>query len=134
MSGVLIAGGIFRSSAALTAVVPAANIKAWALPQNSPARSILVTKISRVEVQFLAEQGVNLVTERVQATIRAESGVAREDMILKARAAARMETGTVAGFENVAVLLAGDGPDFMDDSQTIFMGSIDLRVSFNEPV
>lgn len=133
MSGVVIAGTLLRAFGPLTAVVPAARIKAWLLPQDTSVPAILATRISRVEMQFLAGQQVQLVTERVQVTVRAANGEQREQVLKLARDACRDKVGTIAGFAKVAVLFAGEGPDFMDDSATVFMGSFDLRVSFNEP-
>ena len=133
MSGVLIAGELLGSTASLTSVVPAAQIRAWKLPQGSPLPSILVTRVSRVKQQFLAAQRVWLVTERVQVTVRASNGVQREEIIRLVERACADRTGPIAGFAAVAVLLAGAGPVFQDDAAEIFMGSTDLRVSFNEP-
>jgi hypothetical protein len=133
VSGVLIAGDLLLASGALTAKVPPDRIKAWALPQGTPVPSLVVTRISRVKYQFLARQNVNLVTERVQVTVRASSGAEREEILRLGGKACDDRTGTIAGFANVAVLPAGEGPDFMDDTGTVFMGSFDLRISFNEP-
>jgi len=131
MSGVVIAGTLLEASAPLVAAVPL--IKAWVLPQGAALPAVVVTRISRSEQQFLAAQPVRLVTERVQVTIRAGTGDDREAILRLARRACADRTGTIAGFANAAVLLAGGGPDFMDDAATIFMGSFDLRISFNEP-
>lgn len=132
MSGVAIAGELLRANAALLAIVPAAQIKAWMLPEGTPNPSIVVTRVSRTKQQFLAAQAVWLVTERVQVTIRSSNGTQRQAILKAGERACADRTGTIAGFANVAVLLAGAGPDFMDDPATIFMGSFDLRVSFNE--
>jgi hypothetical protein len=133
VSGVLIVGELFRGDTPLTEEVPAAQIKAWKLPQGSPPRSIVVTRVSRTERVMLDGSSLKTVTERVQATVRAESGLAREAILGRARTAAGGKVGTIAGFGNVAVTNAGTGPDFEDDAASIFMGSIDFHVSFNEP-
>lgn len=133
MSGVAIVGELLRGFAPLMAAVPAEQIKAWMLPQGTGLSSIVVTRVSRTEQQFLAEQPMRLVTERVQVTVRAANGAQRETVLRLGRKACAGKLGTIAGYANVAVLLAGTGPDFMDDAATIFMSSFDLRVSFNEP-
>ena len=133
MSGVLIVGALMGADVPLIAEVPATQIKAWKLPQGAPVRSIVVTRISRTERVLLDGSSLRSVTERVQATVRAESGTARELILRLTRAACAGKLGTIAGFANVAVTNAGTGPDFMDDAASIFMGSIDFRVSFNEP-
>ena len=133
MSGVVIGGELLLTSVPLLAIVPEARIKAWLLAQGMPVPSILVTSVSRVEQQFLAKQPFRLVTERVQATVRAATGEQREAIRGLIRDAWDQRQGTLAGFSNVSVLLAGTGPDFSDDAASIFMGSIDARVSFSEP-
>jgi len=133
MSGVLIVGELLHANAALVGVVPAEWIVAWQLPQGAPANAIVVTRVSRSEDQMLAHEGWRRVNERVQITVRAADGEQRGKIERLARAACADRTGTVAGFEKVSVLLAGGGPDFMDDAASIFLTSFDLRVSFIEP-
>lgn len=133
MSGVTIAGELLRGSVPLISFVPVAQIKAWELPQGTTGRSIVVKRVSRRKHQFLDEQQVWMVTERVQATVRADSGIDRETIIRLGERACADKTGTIAGFTDVAVLALGAGPDFKDDANTVFMGSFDLQISFNEP-
>ncbi len=133
MSGVAIVGELLTASAPLTAEVPAAQIKAWKLAQGSALPSIIVTRVSRIKRQFLAAQAVWMMTERVQVTVRTASGQHRETILRLAERACADRYGTIAGFDSTSVLLAGTGPDFMDDAASIFMGSVDFRVSFNEP-
>lgn len=133
MSGVLIAGELLRGAAAVTDLVVPTLIKAWVLPEGSPPPSIVVTRPSRAKHQFLDEQEVWLITERVQVTVRAASGEGRVAILRAAERACVDKVGTIAGFHDAAVTYAGGGPDFMDVSGTIFMGSFDLRISFNEP-
>jgi hypothetical protein len=122
MSGVLIVGEL-----------PSPQIKAWKLPQGSLLPSLLVTRISRTERVMLDGSSLQTVSERVQVTVRAGNGVDREAILGLASTACSGKVGTIAGFDNVAVTNAGTGPDFMDDAASIFMGSVDFRVSFNEP-
>lgn len=133
MSGVLIVGELLTGFAPLLAHVPAPRIKAWKLAQGAPLPSLLVTRVSRAKRQFLAPQSVWLVTERVQVTAHANNGQQRAAILGAVERAGSDKTGTIAGYANAAVLFAGGGPDFMDDAASIFMGSVDFRVSFNEP-
>ncbi len=133
MSGIAIVGSLLHASAPLIAQVPAGQIDAWELPQGTPLPSIVITRVSRTKRQFLAAQSVWMMTERIQATVRASNGAQRETIIDLIERACADRIGTIAGFASVAVLLAGTGPDFMDDAASIFMGSTDLRVSFNKP-
>ncbi|MCZ4341517.1 hypothetical protein O4H52_07890 [Sphingomonadaceae bacterium G21617-S1] len=133
MSGVRIAGALLRANAPFLAIVPLASVKAWKLRQNTQPPSAVATRISRTKLQLLDAQDTWLVTERVQITIRARSGDQREKLIRLGERACVDKFGTIGGFENVSVISSGAGPDFEDDSGTVFMGSFDLRVSFNEP-
>lgn len=133
MSGVTIVGALLQADNAMTASIPAEWIVAWMLPQGAPANAIVVERVSRTEWQPLAGEPTRLVTERVQINIRAASGRERVEIETLARHAVADKVGTIAGFTNVAVLLAGGGPDFMDDAASIFLTSFDVRVSFNEP-
>ena len=133
MSAVRIIGELMLAFEPLTSIVPETAIKAWALPQGAGLPSLVANRISRVRVQFLAATQVWMVTERVQVTARSGSGSQREQILKLVERACADQTGMIAGFENVAVLAAGGGPDFNDDAASIFMGSTDFRVSFNEP-
>jgi hypothetical protein len=133
MSGVRIMGELIRGSAPIVEIVPLAMIKAWKLPSGATVPSVLLTRVSRAKKQFLTAQAVWLVTERVQATVRAANGEQREQILGLIERAGSDKIGTIAGFANVAVLSAGGGPDFNDDAASIFMGSHDFLVSFNEP-
>ena len=133
MTGVEIVGQLLGASAAFNAIVPSANLDYWDLPQGNGLPNVILTSISRSEQQFLSAQSTLLVIERAQATIRTANGAQRETIRKALRDACRDKRPTVAGITSVSVLLAGDGPDFMDDDASIFMGSVDLRVSWNEP-
>jgi hypothetical protein len=133
MSGVAIVGELLRGDQGLTAMLPVTAIVAWVLPQGSAANALVLSRVSRTELQLLAGEAKRRVTERVQVTIRAKSGRERTLIERLARIATADKIGTIADFEGVAVLLAGGGPDIMDDAASIFLSSFDLRVSFLEP-
>lgn len=133
MSGLLITAALLGDHAPFTALVPNDNWDLWKLPEGTGLPSTVGKRVSRIEHQFLAAQQAYLVTERVQWTVRSSSGEERAAILKAIRDANRDKTGTIAGFAGVAVLLAGDGPDFDDDDAAIYMGSTDLRVSFTEP-
>lgn len=133
MSGLEIVGALLDAHAPFGSLVPVGNFDFWELPQGTGLNSVVAHRLSRIEVQFLSAQSQTLVTERIQCTVRAGSGAAREAVLTAIRDGCRDKTGTIAGKLNVSVLLAGDGPDFKDDDAAIYMGSTDLRVSFTEP-
>jgi hypothetical protein len=133
MTGVAIVGELLAADAVFTAAVPAGNWDFWDLPQGTGLPSLLLTRPSRVEKLFLASMRYQMVTERIQATARASSAEERGAILKAVRNACRGKVGTIAGFSGVAVTIAGDGPDFKDDDAAIYIGSVDLRVAFNEP-
>lgn len=133
MTGIAITGELLAADAAFSAGVPAGNWDFWDLPQGTGLPSVLLTRVSRVEKQFLGAMPYQMVTERIQATVRSSSGEEREAIRKAIRNACRDKVGTIAGLSGVAVKLAGDGPDFKDPDAAIYIGSVDLRVSFNEP-
>jgi hypothetical protein len=133
VSGVDVVGQLLAADDAFTAAVPEGNWDYWDLPQGTGLPSVLLTRVSRAERQFLAAQPQQMVTERVQATVRAGSGADREAVLTAIRDACRDKRPPVTGLSDVSVLLAGDGPDFKDDEAAIYMGSTDLRVSFTKP-
>lgn len=133
MSGLLITASLIGEFAPFVALVPAGQFDLWDLPQGTPLPSAVGTRISRTEHQFLAAQSAWLVTERVQWTVRAANGEQRQAILKAVRDACRDRVGAIAGYAGVAVLLAGEGPDFKDADAAIYMGSTDLRVSFTEP-
>lgn len=133
MSGVIIIGELLRAHDPLTDAVPLAQIKAWKLKQGSPLPSLVVTRVSRATRVMLDGSTLKTVTDRVQVTARAADGVQREAVLQLAHDACSGKLGTIAGYDGVAVLSAGTGPDFEDDAASIFMGSVDFRVTFNQP-
>ena len=133
MSGLEIIGALLDAYQPFGALVPSGNFDFWQLPTGAGVPSVVGTRISRTEVPFLSVQSVQLVTERTQWTVRANSGAERGAILRAIRDACRTKTGSIAGYDGVAVLLAGDGPDFKDDEAALYMGSTDIRVSFREP-
>ena len=133
MSGLTIVGALLDDHAPFGVAVPASNFDLWKLPQGAGLPNVVGTRVSRVEKQFLSAQTMRLVTERIQLTVRANSGEEREAITATIRDACREKTGTIAGFTNVAALLAGDGPDFEVEDEAIYIGSTDVRVTFVEP-
>ncbi|WCT75034.1 hypothetical protein PQ455_07415 [Sphingomonas naphthae] len=133
MSAVEIIGAVLAADAAFVAAVPEGQFDYWDLPQGTPLPSVLLTEISRVEPPALSGKTLGPVIERIQATVRANSGEERKAILDLIRDACRGRTGTIAGCLNVAVLLAGDGPQFKDADAAIYIGSTDLRVSFIKP-
>ena len=133
MSGVEIAGALLADDAKFGSLVPEDQWDYWDLPQGTGLPNVVLTRPSRTKQQLLDAAPGRMVTERIQATVRASSAAEREAIILAIESACEDKSGTIGGFSNAAVLLAGTGPDFKDADAAIYIGSTDLRVSFTQP-
>lgn len=129
MSGVTIIGALLTAHAPLLAVVDEASIKAGRLPDGATLPVLLVRSISTTELLTLRRGTKVQTTERVAVTVRAANYQMQDDILPLVRAACAHKTGTIAGFENVAVLAAGVGPDVSGPADS-FEKTQDFRVSF----
>lgn len=132
MSGVSVIGELLNASSALTAVVPAARIKAGSLPQDVTLPALAVTTVSGVDRNILMPGATRMVRERVQVTVLANSYRQKNDVLKLVRSACADKRGDFAGQTSVVVLTESTGPDFMTDDASIWMISQDFAVSYNE--
>ncbi|MCU6454350.1 DUF3168 domain-containing protein [Sphingomonas sp. A2-49] len=132
MSGVTIVGALLRASEALTAVVPAESIKAGRLPDDVALPAILLRTVSSLEWQALTRGATVPTTDRVAVAVRAKSYRDQRAVIRLIVAACAGQTGSIAGFESVAVLTAGTGPDGIGPGDS-YEQTQDFRVSFDAP-
>ncbi len=131
MNGCEIIGHLLRGSADLTAMVPAASIKAGALGEGE--LGILVRTISVIDRQTLAHEPLQHSVERVSATVRAKTYRDQVAVIrLIRRACAGVVAAQIGEATSIAVLTAGTGPDVLGPGNT-FEQAQDFRVSFNAP-
>ena len=132
MSGVRIIGALLAAHAPLTNVVPVARIKGGALPGSIVLPAIVLTTISAVDLHMVTQGSSRRVTERVQVTIAAPDYETQKAVIVLIRKACSYQRGDIAGATAVSVLTDTLGPDFMDESASIYLQSQDFKVSFNE--
>jgi hypothetical protein len=132
MTGEDIIGARLLASAAITDLVPAAQIKAGRLPENAAMPSLLVRTISTIERQSLKRGARVFVVERVSVTVRAAKHSERKAIM-------KLLPGACVGFEaesgdatNISALTAGAGPDVDGPGNTFERGQ-DFRVSFETP-
>lgn len=133
MSGVEIVSALLRENVALLAQVPAAQIKAIALPDDAPLPSLLVRSISEVERIKLRRVGSVRITERIEIIVRAASFRELNAIRILAREACAGRTGDVGGGTAVSITNAGAGPDLIGPGRSYQRGQ-DLRVSYETPV
>lgn len=132
VGGVAIIGQLLAAYGALVALVPADTIKAGRLPENCPLPNLLVTTVSVVDRVMLSGFSA-FVRERVQVTVRASNYADRKLILGLAKRACAGQRGDFGQLTRASVISAGAGPDFNDESTSIYMGSRDFIVSYNEP-
>ena len=132
MSGVSIVGELMRADAGLVARVAVENIRAGRLPDGATLPAILLRTVSSTERQALTRGDTVPTTDRVSATVRAASYLDQCDIMKLMLAACAGKIGTIAGFDSVAVLSAGAGPDVAGPADS-YEQTQDFRVSFDAP-
>ncbi len=125
-----IIGALLLADADLLAVVPAARIKAGALPENVPLPALLVTCTSSVERAALVRGAKARTVDRISVTVRAASHADRKTVMGLVTACCAGKTGAVGGGSSVAIRPAGRGPDLRGPGDT-FDRTADFRVSYD---
>lgn len=134
MNGVAALRQLLAAHAGLTALVPATRIGAGYLPQGTTLPAVSITSVSSTD-RNLPNQGANRhVSERVQVTVLAANYPSQKAVMAQVKKAAASKFPTVSGISAVTVHTDGQGPDFMDDAASIYMGTQDFRVTFTETV
>jgi|ERR1044072_3836003 hypothetical protein len=139
MSGTAIVRELLANTSAVTALVPAARIRAGIVPQGIALPAIGVHTISESEEGTIARgYAQKMIYERVQVTVYAKqddtgSGYALMKRIMKAVAlGAGVHTGVVLGFRVRSVMPWGVGPEIPPDDNKIYEQSRDFMVTFVE--
>ena len=134
MSGSRILGDLLRAQSVLPAGLEAKNIKMGRLPVNAPLPNLLIRRVSWNKAPTLAKEPYRRVTERMQVTAKAADYQSKSDLLdFVVDTCIDQVIASASGVTNIAILSAGGGPDFDDESASIFMGSHDFYVSFNQP-
>lgn len=132
MNGVIAVRQLLVGHAALTALVPAARIATGVLPQGTALPAISITSVSSVDRNILQPGARRHVTERVQVTVLASTYPSQKGIQAAVKAAAADQMPTVSGISDVVVHTDGAGPDFMNEEASIYLGTQDFRISFNQ--
>lgn len=133
MSGVNIIRKLLADYAPLTALVPAANIKAGALPQAQTLPAVSVYRISGNQFRTVANRGPSKqIRERVQVTVLAPTYELAERMLKAAALGRGVHTGQVFGYYVNSVVLEGIGPYIPSGDDKIHEQSLDFMVTFTE--
>ncbi|KPH60354.1 DUF3168 domain-containing protein [Novosphingobium sp. ST904] len=132
MDGTAALVAVTTADARMTALVPAARIMAGVLPQGTLLPAISIMRVSSVTRKTLSKQSKTRVTQRVQATIHAatyDEQAAVQKMLV---AVADATFPDVDGITEVTVHHDGGGPDFMDEPASLYLGTEDFRIAYNE--
>lgn len=133
MDGVAVIWSLLTGNAALTALVPASRIAAGVAPQGIELPAISVTFVSGVDRNIPSPVSQRHVSERVQVTVHAKNYPSQKAVLRAVKKAAADKMPTVAGITAVTVHTEGAGPDFMNEEASIYQGSHDFTIRFNEP-
>ena len=129
MSGVRAIRYLLANNAALTSVVPAANIKA-VLPQGVTRPAIEVKHISTTYRHMIASS--EDCRSRVQVTVHATSYPSQHSILSLVREALPRTHGTVDGVEVKSLIKDVVGPDMRNDDIQSFIGSQDFIIEYKE--
>jgi hypothetical protein len=117
----------------LTALVPSARTFLGPAPLGTALPFIMLSSISKVDLNIPAPGVTRSVSERVQVTVVARN-YPEQKAILRAarRAAADKLNPAVPDISGVTIHTDGAGPDFYDEDYAGWRGSQDLRVRYLE--
>lgn len=132
MNGVVALRTLLIADATLTALVPVERIVAGVMPMGTTLPAVSITSVSSVDRNLPSPSATRHVTERVQATVLASDYPEQKEILAAVKAAAADTFPTVSGISNVTVHTDSQGPDFMNEDASIYLGSQDFRVTFTE--
>lgn len=141
MNGVAIMLQVLGDNVAVTALVPdhtptggsaLSRVIAGVVPLGTPLPAVSVASVSSVDRNLLAPGVTRRVTERVQVTGMAATYPAMKAIMAAVKRAGADQMPAVAGVTDVVIHTDSAGPDFMDESASIYLGTQDFRISFNE--
>lgn len=133
MSGTAIVRALLAGYEPLTALVPAVNIRAGTLPQNTTLPGVVATTVGDNDQETTARNlSTRLVKERVQVTVLAKDYETMKRALKAARLGPGVHTGIIAGYQVRSVLPWGVGPEIPPGDDKIYEQSRDFMVTFIE--
>ncbi|ABD25102.1 hypothetical protein Saro_0655 [Novosphingobium aromaticivorans DSM 12444] len=123
---------LLHESAAVTGLVPAGSIGAGVLPLGTPLPYLSLSLVSSSDMNMPAPGAKRRVLDRVQVTIAAATYDELREISKAVKSAGADQVPDVDGISQVTVHSLGAGPDFMDETASIYLGSRDFRVWYNE--
>lgn len=132
MSGIKIVRALTVADVALIAVVPATKIGAGVIAQGTAPPIIALTEVVSTDRNIPKPGTKRRVSERIQATIIAQTYAQQKQILALLRKACADKIGTIAGITAVTVHTAGRGPDFNDPEAGFYMQTQDFLVGYEE--
>lgn len=132
MDGVAVLVQLVAADAGVLALVGEDNIAAGVLPQGTPLPAVSITLVSGTPRNIPNPGATRHVTDRVQATVMAKDYPTQKAVQEAVERAAADTMPVVEGISNVVVHLDAQGPDFMNEEASIYLGTRDFRVSYTE--
>lgn len=132
MDGVAVVRQLLVADADLLELVPTSRIQAGALPQGVALPALSITTVSSVDRNLMNALDYRHVSERVQVSVLAATYPQMKQVLRAVRVAAADQFPTVTGLLHVTVHTDGLGPDFMNESASIYVTSQDFRVTYSE--
>jgi Protein of unknown function (DUF3168) len=130
--GLTVIRGLLIADAAMVGLVPPERIGAGLMPQGTPLPWLSLSLVSSTDRNTVAAGAVRHVVDRVQVTVAAATYDAVGPALKAVQAACADQFPDVNGLSDVVVLGQGRGPDFMDNAASIYLGSRDFMISYNE--
>lgn len=133
MDGVHAVRTVFIADAPLVALVVADSIHAGPLPLGARLPAIALTSVSTIDRNIPSPGPLRHVRERVQAMVHAKNYPEQKAIKRALRGAAADQVDVaVEGITDVTIHTEGGGPDFFDESASIWMGAQDFITTFSE--
>lgn len=132
MDGVATIRKLLTENAALLAVVPESRIKAGIFRQGTTLPAISLMSVSSVDRNIMAPGAMRMVIDRIQVTVLAQTYPSLKSVMRLVKKAAADQMPEVDGITDVVVHTDGQGADFVDDDTTLYLGTQDFKVSYNQ--
>lgn len=134
MSAEIVMIHLLRNSPAVAAALGAGAVHVETAPLGAALPQLILQQVSRVERRTVGRnEGVLLVTSRMQVTALAETYPAKKALLAAVRMACGNVRGEVAGVTGVSTKADFTGPDLPDPERGVTTQAQDFMVVCHEP-
>lgn len=133
MDGVAAVRAVLLARAEMVALVPAEKTFAGPMPLKMQGPALSLERVSWSSMPVLTPGVQRFVTERVQVTARALNYPSQAAILREVCSAADSQLyPEIPGISGVTIYSAGAGPDFFLDALSLWQGSHDFTVKYNQ--